>query len=102
MEFNRNHYFLMGLIVLFLGLQVKCVSAYVLTEKAAKVVAKGLGKDQTPADAGTRLQAFASAATTPAAARRTIQPPAWLGWALISIGGVLVLHSLAMNKPGGG
>jgi hypothetical protein len=33
--------------------------------------------------------------------RRTIRPPEWLGFALMSIGGVLMLHSLAMKKPGG-
>jgi hypothetical protein len=32
--------------------------------------------------------------------RRTLRPPTWLGFALISIGAVLVLHSLAMKKPG--
>lgn len=31
---------------------------------------------------------------------KTFQPPEWIGWALLSIGAVLVLHSLAMPKPG--
>ena len=33
--------------------------------------------------------------------RRTIHPPEWIGYALLSVGSVLVLHSLAMKKPGG-
>ena len=34
--------------------------------------------------------------------RKVVQPPQWLGYALLSVGSVLVLHSLAMPKPGGG
>jgi hypothetical protein len=34
--------------------------------------------------------------------RKVVEPPQWLGYALLSIGSVLVLHSLAMPKPGGG
>jgi hypothetical protein len=37
---------------------------------------------------------------TSAAPRKVLQPPEWLGWCLISVGAVLVLHSLAMNRPG--
>jgi hypothetical protein len=33
--------------------------------------------------------------------KKVIQPPEWLGWCMMSIGGVLILHSLAMRKPGG-
>jgi hypothetical protein len=32
--------------------------------------------------------------------RKRIRPPRWLHYALLSIGGVLMLHSLAMKKPG--
>ena len=32
---------------------------------------------------------------------RTVKPPEWLGWCLISVGGVVLLHALAMKKPGG-
>jgi hypothetical protein len=29
-----------------------------------------------------------------------LRPPVWLGYALMSVGGVLMLHSLAMKRPG--
>ena len=32
--------------------------------------------------------------------KRTIHPPERIGWALISIGAVLILHSWGMKKPG--
>jgi hypothetical protein len=34
--------------------------------------------------------------------RRTVELPSWLGYSLISVGSILVLHSIAMGKPGGG
>jgi hypothetical protein len=30
---------------------------------------------------------------------RTVKLPVWTGWATISVGAVLVLHSLAMKRP---
>ena len=100
MELNRNQYFMVGLVLLFLGLQIKFVDSYVLTENAASFVAKRMGKDQ-PADSGVIANSFASAGSaSPAPQHRTFQPPTWLGWALMSVGAVLILHSLAMGKPG--
>ena len=34
-------------------------------------------------------------------AKKTVKPPDWLGFSLISIGAVLILHSWGMKKPGG-
>lgn len=101
MELNRNQYFMIGLVVLFLGIQVKCVDSYVLTERAATFMAKRLGKEPAIASNGPMMQAFSSSAFVAPAGHRAVEPPAWLGWALISIGAVLILHSLAMGKPGG-
>ncbi len=94
MELNRNQYFMIGLVVLFLGIQVHLVDSYVLTESSTKFLAEKTG----------RGQAYATARFLPAAgpvARKVITPPEWLGWALMSVGSVLVLHSLAMNRPSG-
>jgi hypothetical protein len=102
MELNRNQYFMIGLVILFLGIQVKCVDSYVLTERAASFMAKRLGKEQSAASSGPLMQSFTAASlSSPPAAYRSVEPPAWLGWALMSIGAVLILHSLAMGKPGG-
>jgi len=95
-EINRNQYFLLGLVFLLLGLQVRMVESYVLNEKASHFVAqklKGLAS-KDPGD-GSFMPA---AGPTPL---RTVHPPVWLGYAFISIGAVLVLHSLAMKRPGG-
>lgn len=96
MEINRNQYFLVGLVFLLLGLQVRMVESYVLNEKASHFVAqklKGLGNSEL-AD-GSFMPAAGPAPL------RTVRPPVWLGYAFISVGAVLVLHSLAMKRPGG-
>jgi hypothetical protein len=98
---NRHHYFLVGLIVLFVGLQFRFVESYVLNDKASRFLAQrfGSGDDASRMSIG---QAFSplmpSIASGP---MRTVTPPDWIGWALLSVGSVLVLHSLVMPKPGG-
>jgi len=95
-EINRNQYFMVGLVILLLGLQARMVDTFVLNEKASRFVAERLasvtgGEDTT--------QSFLPAVgPTP---RRTLRLPTWIGYALISTGAVLVLHSLAMKRPGG-
>lgn len=94
MELNRNQYFFIGLVVLMLGLQLRSVSHYVLTPEATRFLAERAGKD-----GDSTLMALTS--DVGAAPRKTIKPPEWLGWCLMSVGAVLILHSLAMPKPGG-
>ncbi|TWT30118.1 hypothetical protein [Blastopirellula retiformator] len=99
MELNRNQYFMIGLIVLALGIQFRVVESVTLTEEASSFIAKRIVKQQ--AASGEIPPAFVPAAESQATStKRTINPPEWLGWALISVGGVLILHSLAMQKPG--
>ena len=94
MEINRNQYFMVGLILLLLGLQVRMVETFVLNERASKFVAERLTISGESGDGQPFLPA---AGPMP---RRTLRPPDWLGYALISVGAVLVLHSLAMKRPG--
>jgi hypothetical protein len=91
MEFNRNHYFALGLVLLFLGIQFRLVEGVVLNEKISQAIAHGDSE-------GHNRSILASIGPHP---RHTVHLPSWLGWALMSTGSVLVLHSLAMKKPGG-
>lgn len=95
MEFNRNQYFFTGLVLLLLGIQFRMVESYALTPEAAKIVQK---VGQSP-DVASAANPFGQAAA--AIGTRSVSPPDWLGWCLMSIGSVLILHSLAMKKPGG-
>ena len=91
MELNRNHYFMVGLFILCLGVQFRMVESYSLNERVSKFIAARTASASTP-------QFLPSIGPTPS---KVIAPPEWLGWAMISIGAVLILHSLAMPKPGG-
>jgi hypothetical protein len=65
----------------------------VLNERASKFLA-----EKIPALACADDGLMAAAGPSP---RKTVRPPKWVGYAVISLGAVLVLHSLAMKRPGG-
>jgi hypothetical protein len=92
MEINRNQYFMAGIIVLLLGLQLRMVDSYVLKPEATRMLAQGSSDESAD---GVAVQAAEAAG-----ARKTVHPPDWSGWCLMSIGAVLILHSLAMRRPG--
>lgn len=96
MEFNRNHYFLAGLVFLMLGIQFRLVESFELNDHASEWVTSTFG--------GEKIAAMSPRQYLPAAGpapHRVWHPPQWLGWALISVGAVLTLQSLAMPKPSG-
>jgi hypothetical protein len=90
MELNRNQFFTIGLVLLFLGIQFRMLDSFTLNEKATHFVA-------------TRVQGSGATASAVrgSSGRHVVRPPQWLGYAMLSIGSVLVLHAMAMPKPGG-
>jgi hypothetical protein len=94
-ELNRNQYFFLGILVLLMGIQVRNVSAYVLTEDATQFLAERTGGSSSDAAIVSLSQDMGSGA------QKVLHPPEWLGWCLVSVGAVLILHSLAMKKPQG-
>lgn len=90
MEINRNQYFMVGIILVLLGLQVRMVDSYVLSEDATRFLAEH--SSGTSSSTTTIL-----ALTPPQLTNKVIALPEWTGWCLISIGSVLILHSLALK-----
>jgi hypothetical protein len=97
MEFNRNQFLILGVVLLFVGLQLKKVESFTLNERTSRLLAERFAATSGDTD-GTMRPFLASVGPTP---RRTIHPPDWCGYAFLSVGAVCVLHSLAMKKPGG-
>ncbi len=98
MHLNRNHYFFAGVVILFLGLQFRFVDSFVLNAEASSFIAKRFAsKSQAPLAV---INDYLPGQT--ASPLRSVTPPKWLGWALLSLGSVLILHSWAMPKAGGG
>ena len=96
MELNRNQFFLLGLVILLLGVQFRLIDSAVLTPKCTKILAERTGHKMAAAiDAADRVS-MSDQTTAPST---TIRPPEWLGWSLMSIGAVLILHAMAMKRP---
>ena len=93
MELNRNHYFMAGIVLLLLGIQFRLVDSYVLNEQSSRMLASQSG-------GGGLLGGKPLLAAASSSPRKVVKPPEWAGWALMSIGSVLILHSLAMKGPG--
>lgn len=95
MELNRNQYFFIGVLLLLLGMQNRLVASYTLNAEATRFLAERTQQSSTQAT----LVSFSS--DIGAMPKKVIYPPDWLGYCLLSVGAVLVFHSLAMKKPGG-
>jgi hypothetical protein len=95
MKLNRNHYLLIGLILVLLGFQFRMVDTVVLNERISRVVRR------QPQNAAAQTFSLAGNFLTPESLqRKVVQPPKFIGWVLLSVGTVLVLQSFAMRKPG--
>jgi hypothetical protein len=94
MELNRNHYFMAGMVLLLLGVQLRMVDSYVLNEDSTRLL-------NSRAESASLTNIRPLFQTVAAPSRKVIKPPESLGWALMSIGSVLILHALAMKGPGG-
>lgn len=96
-EFNRDHFMMIGIVVLFAGVQFRYVDSYVLNEKTSEFIAARMSDQE-----GQAAQTIFTFVPEPATVvKRTVKPPPWLGWFCISIGAVSVLHALALKKPDG-
>jgi protein-S-isoprenylcysteine O-methyltransferase Ste14 len=100
MDLNRNQYFMAGMVVFLLGIQLRMVDAFVLNERATQFLAQRVQamKGRQVASAGDLQTVIAASAPV---GKHRLEPPSWLGWALVSVGSVLILHSLALKRPGG-
>lgn len=95
MDINRNQVFLAGLVMILFGVQFRALESVVLTPKATKLLAE---QTDQPGVAVTRTMESLTGkeASVP---RKTLRPPDWIGYFLLSVGAVLILHSWTMTKP---
>jgi hypothetical protein len=84
---KRHHLLLAGLLLFLLGMQFRVVESFTLNERSTRFVAAQMG------DGAARQAAYWQ--TLPD--RKVVQPPRWLGLAMMSIGGVLTVKSLSMK-----
>lgn len=92
MAMRREHILMVGLLLFLLGVQFRLVTSFTLSERSSRFIAAQMGERQYPQAAATWTQA---------ASRKIVQPPRWLGLALMSFGSVLTLKSLSMGRSTG-
>lgn len=96
MDMNRNHFLAFGLVLVVLGVQFRYVDSLQLTPETTQFLAKRLKKKPAPTNP---LMAILPSTAPAVAPQKTIRPPKWLGYSLLSIGAVLIVQSLGMRKP---
>ncbi len=95
MEFDRNRYFTLGIIVLMLGVQFRMVESFVLNEPSTRALAK-FSQQTELANADPTTEFILENHPSP---KKTIRPPRWLGWIMLTSGAVICLHAFALPKP---
>ena len=85
---RRHHLLLVGLLLFLAGLQFRLVESFTLSEKSSHFVAAQVSRS-SPAQTEMLQSALG---------RKVVQPPRWLGLALMSVGSVFALKSPSMRK----
>lgn len=87
---RRQTILLIGLLVFFAGIQFRMVESFTLSDFSSRIVEAeppAVAPGSTPAWPGT-------------AGRKVVEPPRWLGLALMSVGAVLTIRSIKAPKLG--
>lgn len=99
MEFTRNRYFMTGVLLILLGVQFRLVQSFVLTESATRSLIRFSKSAPVAANDSLSLNSlFVQAVPKP---RKRVEPPRWLGLAMIAVGAVFSLHAMAMPRQHG-
>jgi hypothetical protein len=95
MDITRNQFFFAGLLCVLMGFQFQTVESAELTPEFTQFLAERTGHPLAPINSAA--QTLAQSDKPPV--KKTVRPPDWIGWSLLSLGSVLILHSWAMKKP---
>ena len=92
MSLYRNHYFLIGILLVLLGIQFRMIDSFVLNESATRVLTRF--NESTPvADNSSMNSLLMQMYPQP---KRRIEPPRWMGLAMITLGAVISCHAVAI------
>ncbi len=93
---NRNRYFLIGLLLILIGVQFRMVESVVLNEQTTRALAR-MTNAKPVASNDMLSSVFMQVYPSP---KKRIAPPRWIGLALIAVGAVISLHAVAIPKQG--
>ncbi len=96
MGLNRNRFFMIGTLLVMLGIQFRMVESFTLNEETTQALIKMRDRSAVAANDSAitnYIQDLAMPKPT-----KTVEPPRWIGLALAAVGSVLSLHAIAMPK----
>ncbi len=94
MSMYRNRYFLAGLLLILLGIQFRMVDSFVLNEHATRALAR-VSKSGAVADTSSMSSMMLGIHPNPT---KRVEPPRWLGLAMITVGAIVSFHAIAIPK----
>lgn len=93
MDIDRNRYFMFGVILFLLGLQFRLVDSFVLNENSTRALYRFAQKSNL-ADNSMATNAYMQVGTP----KKNMRPPNWLGFVLLTVGGVISLHAMVLPR----
>ena len=94
MSMYRNRYFLLGTLLILLGVQFRMIDSFVLNESTTRVLAK-ISKQTSIADNSAMSNLMMQLNPKP---MKRVEPPRWLGLALLAVGAVISCHAIAIPR----
>ncbi len=95
MQFTRARYFMVGILLILLGIQFRKVESVTLSEQTTRVLAKMTKQAPVASNAPTMTSFLMQVHPNP---KKRVAPPRWLGLALVAVGAVFSLHAMAMPR----
>jgi hypothetical protein len=78
-----------GVVLLLFGVQLRSVEAFVCTPPATEVLTTWFGASSNTAHGALQRMVVENTGH-----RHIFEPPAWFGWAVLSVGFVLLMHGM--------
>jgi len=82
-----------GVVLFLLGLQFRVVDSFVLNENSTRALHRFVQKSSI-ADSNIATNVYMQVASP----KKNLRPPNWLGFVLLTVGGVMSLHAMVLPR----
>ena len=93
MDIDRNRYFMFGVVLFLLGLQFRLVDSFVLNENSTRALHR-FSQRSNIADSNLTTSIYMQVGSP----KKSLRPPNWLGFVLLTVGGVICLHAMVLPR----
>ena len=94
MDIDRNRYFMFGVILFLLGLQFRLVDSFVLNESSTRALHKFAQSSKIADNNNMAANIYMDVG----APLKSVKPPNWVGFVLLTVGGVMSLHAMVLPR----